>query len=77
MKGRAIQNSAIVVQEMYSQACSGYLFYFLSSLIKIILVETIFSRCCLELSLFVCLFLSCFLIFTKFQPHITYKKNVY
>ena len=68
---------AIVVEE---KRCPGFVrhamavsFYFLASLSKSLLVITVLASYTLKLSLPI--FLKCFLIFAKFQPHISYQRG--
>ena len=53
----------------FFEAYSGCSFYFLASLMKNLLVKTVFARYYLKFSQSV--FLKCFLIFAQFQPHVS------
>ena len=55
----------------FCEACNGCSFYFLASLIKNLLVETVVSSYYLKLSL--PMFLKCFLIFAYFQSRVSYR----
>ena len=55
----------------FCEACNGCSFYFIASLIKNMLVKTVFESYNLKLSLL--MFLICFLILAKFQPNVSYR----
>ena len=58
----------------FCEACNGCSFCFLACLTKHLLVEIVFASYYLKLSLL--MFLECFLIPAKFQPHV-FCRHVY
>ena len=76
----ATQTRQLLSKQKDAQVLWGMQCYVLASLIKNLLVKTVFASYCLKLTLPV--FLKCFLMFAYFQPrvsyrHVSYKKRLF